>query len=230
MNQEPTAEVLARMDAYLGLWTACNDPRRVFLQCYRAMTSNMLAALEDGFFSDGEWVDRLLHHFADYYFDALYCEECGEVVPAVWHHVYDQSRESKLHPMQLLLMGVNAHINYDLVLALRDMLQSEWSEASNELREMRYSDHMKVNQVIADTIDQVQDEVIEPGHPMMAVLDAMMGRLDEYLLSRLITSWRQEVWTNALAMIGCEQQKRLEVLRMDLETQVIRKGNYIAQF
>ena len=35
----------------------------------------MLVALEQGSFEDVEWVDRLLHRFADYYFDALSCYE-----------------------------------------------------------------------------------------------------------------------------------------------------------
>jgi hypothetical protein len=39
------------------------------------MTEKMLVALEQGSFEDVEWVDRLLHRFADYYFDALSCYE-----------------------------------------------------------------------------------------------------------------------------------------------------------
>ena len=215
--------VLARMDEYLDTWVQRDDPRRVFLQCYRAMTGNMLAAVDKGFFEDPIWVNDLLHHFADYYFNALHCHECGEVTPKVWQDVYERSMEGPLHPMQLLMMGVNAHINYDLVFALRDMLKDEWPQANAAGRLLRKSDHMKVNQVIASTIDQVQDEVIEPGHPMMAILDRLMGRLDEYLLSQLIAGWRSDVWENAMQLLQCEPSGEEEV-RQRIENATLHIG------
>lgn len=83
-------------------------------------------------------------------------------------------------------MGINAHINFDLVLTIYDMLKEEWSQLSDLERQDRYEDHVKVNDIIYNSIDAVQDTIIEKEHPSMDIIDKLFGRVDEYLLSRFI--------------------------------------------
>lgn len=64
-------------------------------------------------------------------------------------------------------MGVNAHINYDLVLTLYEMLLDEWWQLSKQEQAYRYQDHCKVNEIIAARIDQVQDELLNPSDLVM---------------------------------------------------------------
>ena len=219
--------VLQRMDDQIDEWATAGDQRHIFLQCYRTMTGNMLDQVHQGFFHDAIWVEKLLNQFANYYFNALTCYECHDATPPVWQEVHRRTSGGGLHPMQYLLIGVNAHINYDLVLAVNDMLKDEWPRLDEHARQLRKEDHWKVNEVIANTIDQVQDEVIEPGHPLMQVIDVAFGRLDEYLLSRLISSWRAEVWENAMRMLESSSDHDREEIRIQLEAEVVRKGNLI---
>jgi hypothetical protein len=174
-------DVIKKMEQTAQQWESQQDPRAIFLRCYSMMSANMLQALEDNRFQNTEWVATLLHRFADYYFDALACFDCGEEVPAVWQHVHQLSTGKKLHVLQHLLLGVNAHINYDLVLTLNDVLKKDWQKLSPEERQSRYQDHVRVNTIIAETIDKVQDEVVEQYNPRMDLVDQLMGRLDEKL-------------------------------------------------
>jgi len=73
---------------------------------------------------------------------------------------------------------------------------------------MRYADHCKVNVMIAQTIDAVQDQVIERYDPKMDLVDRLMGSLDEWLISRLIAGWRDRVWRNALDRVAAPQAAR----------------------
>ena len=125
--------------------------------------------------------------------------------------------------LQHLLLGINAHINYDLVLSLVDLLEPEWKELSESRRQDRYADHCLVNEVIAATIDTVQDEVVERHNPRMDLIDRLLGRLDERLLSALITRWRQGVWDNAVHFLEVPETER-EPLRKQLETEVMKKA------
>lgn len=221
------ADVLERMDRYLAQWREADDARHVFLSCYRMMTARMLLAIDERAFQDPEWVRELLEHFANYYFDAVECYECGRDVPEVWRQVHHLTCQDRLHRIQSLLLGVNAHINYDLVLTLYDMLQPEWSELSPVRREERYLDHCKVNEIIASTIDAVQDEILSPADPLMKWIDIGMGRIDEYLISRLISDWRQDVWAEAQQMLltsGAEERERLRRL---VEAGVMRRSDYL---
>lgn len=221
--------MLDRMEVKIREWEGNNDPRSIFLSCYRLMTGNMLKGIEQGRFHDREWVMTLLHRFADYYFDALVCYDCGEEdTPEAWHYVHDVGQRKKLHVLQNLLLGINAHINYDLVLTIYDMLAPEWDQLTEEQREHRFLDHCTVNVIIAETIDRVQDEVVERHDPAMDWIDRAFGRLDEKLLSYMITRWRHEVWEQAVGLLQCECEEDREVFRQELQREVLQRARKIA--
>ncbi len=203
------------------------DNRTIFLYCYSMMTGNMLKAIEQDKFNDNKWVNKLLHRFAEYYFDALSCYDCGDATPAVWKEVHVAAATKKLHVIQHLLLGVNAHINYDLVLSLYDLLAPEWNDLSEEMREKRYQDHCLVNEIIGNTIDKVQDEVVEKYSPLMKVVDRIMGRLDENLLLRLISEWRDSVWQHTLELLALDSEKKRTNYMLDLEKKVLKRANWL---
>ena len=222
----PHAPVLSRMHDFVRRWDEAADRKAIFLRCYSMMTANMFAALERGEFEDGDWVERLLHRFADYYFDALDAyERTPDRAPAVWRLAHDATREDAPLPAQHLLLGVNAHINYDLVLTLSDLLEPEWGALSAAQRAARYADHGRVNRVIAHTVDAVQDEVLEPVMPGLDVLDVLLGRLDEALVARLIAGWRETVWHNAAALREAGADRERVLARVEADT--LRTGRRI---
>ncbi len=223
------ANVLQRMDQHVLDWQEKGDHRHVFLSCYRMMTANMLGAIETDSFHDRQWVNNLLHHFADYYFKALACYDCSGEVPLVWHQVHQLTlQQNNLHKLQYLMIGVNAHINYDLVLTLYDMLLPEWRKLSAEEQKIRYEDHCTVNEIISGSIDKVQDEILEPSDPILAWIDRAFGRLDECILSRLISCWRNDVWENAQLMLETDSTSKKETLRLTIEHNVMQRGKLIS--
>jgi hypothetical protein len=228
LNTDRQNDVLANMDQTLSGWQQSGDRRRIFLGCYRMMTANMLAAIDEKYFEDQLWVNTLLHHFAEYYFMGLNLDGRRKQIPEVWKQVHDQTRRKQLHPIQYLLMGVNAHINYDLVLTLYDILHPEWTELQEDQKRCRFQDHCRVNDVITATIDKVQDEILLVEDPKMGWLDSGMGRLDEYLISYLISDWREDVWDNAQQMINISNPNELEEFRKNLEEDVLVTGSRIS--
>ena len=66
---------------------------------------------------------------------------------------------------------------------------------------MRYRDHCHVNDIINQTINAVQDQVIERFEPWFAVVDKVLGPVDEWMTSLLISEWREEVWKYATRII-----------------------------
>jgi hypothetical protein len=205
-----------------------DDQRVVFLRCYMMMTENMTLALTHNEFRDPPWVDVLLARFAEYYFDALDAYNANPAsAPAVWSQAHEASHGSAL-PLQKLLLGVNAHINYDLVLTVVDLLQPEWMQLSPQQRTDRYDDFCYVNTVIARTIDAVQDTVIGPMMPAMRIVDALLGRMDEELISRMVTRWRDEVWTYAVQMLETEAPDVRAQLTQQVEQAALRRASAIA--
>lgn len=218
--------VLDRMQTLVDRWDACADQKSVFLRCYRMMTANMLVALDGQEFRDRAWVERLLHHFAGYYFDALAAyKQTPHEAPAAWQLAYDAACDPGLRPVQHLLLGVNAHINYDLVLTVADLLEPEWPHLTQDRRALRYADHCHVNRVIARTIDAVQDEVLDPTMPSLGLIDALLGPLDEWLVARLITDWREDVWQNAARVL--EAGPDADAVLAEVEAEAVQIGERV---
>ena len=220
--------ILDRMLVQIASWQEAGDSRSLFLDCYRMMSENMFQAVQDGEFHDSQWVEQLVDHFSSYYFSALdaYRQDPGQS-PAVWRLAFDKVAENRLLSIQNLLLGVNAHINYDLILALGDLLEPDWSRLDETQRRQRYEDHTHVNLVIGRTIDSVQDTLIEPHEPVMDIVDRLLGPIDEWLISNLIERWRDEVWEQAVQRVESSSLEERERLRLAAEHEAIQRAGRI---
>lgn len=207
-------------------WTQEGDRRSIFADAYGTMTSNMVAAIEQGDFGDCDWVDRLLHRFADYYFEAVDAYDSNGDCPRVWRHALDGTRSEELHPLQHLFLGINAHINYDLAFALADVLD-DWNSLDNALRDARHADHDAVNLVIARTVDEVQVRVVEPLSPAMGFLDRLLGSVDEWAFSRLIAGWRDAVWHDAVELVEAGSPDHRQEVSDRIERRASRMADLI---
>lgn len=220
--------VVDRMQALVGQWEQANDRRAEFLQCYRLMTSSMLVAIDAGEFHDATWVAALLHHFAEYYFVALDdYEHRSAGIPPVWQFTFDTTKQDDVVILQNLLLGINAHINYDLVLALVDVLEPEWETLTPERRQLRYEDHHHVNAIIGRTVDSVQDQVVDPVLPAMKMVDELLGPVDEWIASRTISHWREAVWIAAIQMLESGDEEERQMLRRQVGAEALRRAQAI---
>jgi Family of unknown function (DUF5995) len=183
-------------------WAATGDGRCAFLECYSMMTASMRSALATGEFLDPPWVDQLLEHFAVRYFDAVDAFERDGSGPRPWVVAFTAASDPDRPVLQQLLLGINAHINHDLVLVLVDLLDGVWIDGGVELQSRRRQDFEEVNRVIARTVDQVQDGVVERRSAAMRVLDVVLGPVDEWTAGRLLNRWRARVWTDACSILS----------------------------
>jgi hypothetical protein len=226
MNEEK--HVLDRMKSLLEGWEAIQDRRLVFLSCYKMMTQNILAAIEAEDFEDTTWVATLMANFAEYYFRALEAYESGQAnPPKAWRIAFTATQNPHTHVMQNMVLGMNAHINYDLVFALSDLLALEWGQLSAEQRKMRYRDHCHVNDIIYHTIDAVQDQVVDRFDPELGLVDKVLGPIDEWMTSLLITEWREEVWEHATQMLDLADPSGRQAILDHVEQTAIARAQDI---
>jgi hypothetical protein len=217
------------MQELVSQWEAMADRRATFLTCYMMMTRNMISAVDHREFEDPGWVNGLLHRFANYYFVALESyERDPATAPRVWQLAHDATRAPRGFARREMLLGVSAHINYGLVFALLDLLEPEWDALSEDQRAACYADHCRVNGVIGRTIDAVQDQVLERDSRLMAVIDDLLGPVDEALTSRLISGWRETVWRNAMRLLEIREPGGRDRLIEEIEQEALRFGNLLA--
>ena len=223
-----TTDVMEQMGMLVAQWQADGDDRALFLDCYRMMTGNVMSAIQAQEFNDSPWVRRLLSNFADYYFEALQDYQLyPDSAPQAWQLAHNAAADPHVTALQKLLLGVNAHINYDLVLTLVDLLAPEWGQHSPAQRQSRYADHCQINQIIGQTIDAVQDQVLEPAMPLMALVDRLLGPVDEFLISSLISQWRELVWINASGLLEMGDADQRTARIAEIEQEVLHIGRVI---
>lgn len=227
-STSPPISVTQRMQRLIDLWQARNDKRAAFLACYHVMTTNMLDAINNNEFNDAGWVNSLLHHFAGYYFSALNeYERRNPATPVVWRVTFDAANQPGVLTLQNLLLGINAHINYDLTFTLVDMLEGEWRQLSPDERQGRYDDHCQVNAVIRRSIDAVQDNILEPGEPLLQLADQLFGSTDEWVISRLISGWRKTVWQSAQRLLEAADPETRQTLASEVEREALERARWI---
>ena len=225
---QPRLPVVQSHELLAQQWEQRADQRSAFLRCYALMTGNTLQAIDQDQFHDPQWVAQLLHLFADYYFLALEAYEQNDArTPVVWRLAFDAAGEQQTQILQDLLLGINAHINYDLVLTLVDMLEPEWATLSPDQRRQRYEDHCHVNTIIAATVDSVQDQVVTPDSGWLGVVDWALGPLDENIAARLIRRWREEVWQQAMLMLAAADPEERADLRRLLAVHSLERSEQI---
>jgi AcrR family transcriptional regulator len=218
--------LLEEMKRCVAQWEEQQDQRAIFLSCYALMTENMLEAIEAGEFRDPGWVAALLEHFAEYYFHALTAyEQDPRTTPRVWNYAFTAANHPETNVLAKLILGVNAHINYDLVFAVADMLESEWADLSAEQRGLRHQDHSHVNAIIARTIESVQDQVVERYDSRYALVDELMGPLDEWATAKLIAEWREHVWQSATRWLAAKDETERQAVKAHVENESVRIAN-----
>jgi hypothetical protein len=228
------------MEALAATWYATGDRRALFADTYARMTRAMQSAVEASDFADNVWVQRLVDRFADYYFiavdahavDAHAIDARGGAAepiapcPAVWREAFEACTRDDVNELQTILLGINAHINHDLALALADVLE-DWDTLDDAARAARLADHGHVNAIIEATVDEVQGEVLARVEPMIGVLDALLGRMDEWLFSRLAAHYRENVWEDTQRLLASRTPDERLALVAELDRQAQRLGRLI---
>jgi hypothetical protein len=222
------SKLINQMNNQILVWESRSDQRSIFLNCYQMMTTNMFFAIDRHEFKDPPWVGVLLYRFAEYYFIALDAYDENPVsAPKVWQLAHQYRLDNKTWALQKLLLGVNAHINYDLVLTLADLLKPVWDSLSTKQQADRHSDFLFVNQVIAQTIDSVQDEIIEPAIPLMEIVDSLLLRGDEVMISHLLTKWRDQVWEHGRELLHAKTIREQKNIVKQVEKQALYYASMI---
>jgi hypothetical protein len=189
--------LLEGMDALVAELEAECSPGRYFLSTYTRTTRAIGAALEDGRFEDPAWVEEWDVVFADLYLDALRAYRTDPAFPPrPWRVAFNA--DPALPPIAHVLLGINAHINYDLPQALLAVIPPEDVENAH-LMERRRRDHERIDHVLAERVS-AEDGELEKAGPTRTPLDRLMTPLNQAASRRFLKEARLKVWHNTLAL------------------------------
>ncbi|GAA4771276.1 DUF5995 family protein [Actinomycetospora chibensis] len=168
-----------------------------FSDLYHTITSDVLARYEArDLFRCGDFIYRLDLAFAQRYLDALHAWLGGRPTPACWSILFDRRQDDSAE-WCFSVVGVNAHVNFDLTFALLDVWEANpgrWPD----LRHQR-ADYLAINRIFHERMDHLCEENGTPWtrweelFPDGGWLDRLANRGGDMIVLRT----RDEAWDKA---------------------------------
>jgi len=196
---ESMEDVRDRLERLEALLLEQSDRRAVFLTIYTEMTRETIRGIEAGEFIDSAWMEQYLVRFAEYYRRAFRNYERGAIadVPDPWTVAFGTAFRGDALVIQDALLGINAHINYDLALTLSDI-------GLDPDRPDKYADHTRINEILHRLVSVQQELLSERYAPGLSRVGDRLGELDDMVAGTSLRTAREKAW-------------RVAVLRSDVE-------------
>jgi len=177
-------DALTREQAYL----------REFLGTYQRTTLAVGKAVDEGYFEDPAWVERWDVAFAELYLQALDAYLSGSTPPRPWRLAFDARPD--LPALRHVLLGINAHVNYDLPQALLAVISdADFSDSS--LMASRRRDHERIDSVLAGRVAAEDAELAVQGR---SLTDRILQPLNRLSSKRFLREARTKVWHNTVEL------------------------------
>lgn len=142
------------------------------------------------------------------------------VRPGPWEAAFAAGAQRRVSTIEHALLGINAHIVYDLPFAVAATMREVGDVVDGHLEAAvlvrRRHDYEVVNQVLAETITAAQAVLAEESR-VTAWLDVAAMRLDEYAAELLLRASRTQGWHAALALAVARDDAEREAVRRHLD-------------
>lgn len=184
------AEAIERMED-IDRSLPAEDGVRAFNELYLAVTRAVGIEAAANRFEDPEFLAALAGNFASRYFAAL--DAAGsDGASRAWEPVFEAREDRRVAPLQFALAGMNAHINYDLCLAIVETCRGRSISPRRESPQFR--DHLRVGQILERVEEEVKDRLLTG---IAELADEALGRLDDVVAMWKVARAREAAWTNA---------------------------------
>jgi len=191
--------VVATLQQRIDALPADQVHRRAFITTYQRTPLAVGEAVYAAFFEDPDWVVQWDVAFADLFLVAHDSDQAGGSVPRPWRLAFHA--DPKLPTLVHLLLGMNAHINYDLPQATLSVITDQDFQDAG-LIDRRRRDHERIDKILASRVAAEDHEI----GGARRLVDQILAPLNRMSSRRFLREARQKVWLN----VGELQQARLD--------------------
>ncbi|HEX6188248.1 MAG TPA: DUF5995 family protein [Pyrinomonadaceae bacterium] len=219
MPPQTIDEVLVELDQII--LRARQDQSRLgyFATLYRNVTIKVKEGIAAGFFEDGARMEQLDVTFANRYLSALQSFRAGRPASKCWLAAFKTADAWAPTVLQQLLIGMNAHINFDLGIAAQAVAPGDALPALK-------TDFNRINDILGGMINRVRADVGEVS-PWIRLLNSLPSQSDDRLINFSLNKARASSWLVA-NMINSTPAAKLGRELEILDEGVARLGALIA--
>ncbi len=184
----------------------------IFARAYTRVTLEVIARVAAGRFEDPAWLSAFDVRFASLYRDALETPKAARVGP--WKVAFDDADRETTAVLRQLILGINAHMSYDLcVVLLGGFVEPDRVAA-------RKRDFDAMNSVMAIAIDPIQAIIEERYGDWLRSSDGFAVGFDELVTYDTFVQWRTRAWDDAMAIAAGK------LTLLDVERRVRIRGSF----
>ncbi len=187
MKAQSIDEVISHLNEIIVKETLNNSAMAFFPVLYLKVTERIKNGILNQEFEDNQRMEKLDVNFANRYIEAYNLEAKKESPTQSWKNAFEASNRSGLIIMQHLLLGINAHINLDLGIAVAQTIR-EGDDLSNI-----QNDFNKINEVLASMVNDVQTR-IEKVSPLFYLLEKIGNGKEDKVVTFSINVARDGAW------------------------------------
>lgn len=197
-------EVVERM-VVLEAALPVGDGVGYFNKLYLEVTRAVVRRLRGGEFEQPRFLEHLAVLFSNAYFRALDdFERDPAAVSRAWAPLLEARARKRVAPIQFVLAGMNAHINYDLPIGVVQTCESFGVPPRDGSAEHR--DYLHLNAILGETQEEAKKWLVTG---LLGVLDRALGRLDDVVASFSVVRAREAAWIHAKTLWEVRDQREL---------------------
>jgi len=199
-----------------------------FTTLYHVITERIGEMVEAGEFRSSPFLVRLDLEFAHRYFDALRRHAADpRSVPGVWRVLFDHRSDPAVPRVNFAVLGVNAHINYDLAHALVETWRAIPPDGDGPAS-AQHRDYLLVNDVFEAEMDALREQL---GSHLSRGPDGAPWDVGANWLSDLVVTFTRDLaWTEATRVwargatpqVVAESEQRLDAVATFIGQGVLR--------
>lgn len=200
-------EVISQLDEAIARCRNESSRLGFFAVLYRNVTLKVKEGIGSGFFEDGPRMERLDVAFANRYLTALESFRRGEGPSKCWLVSFEAAANWPPLILQHLLLGMNAHINFDLGIAAAEICPGD------QLPLLK-TDFDRINQVLGGMVLKVKEN-IDQLSPWIKLIDRIDPETEDKIINFSLDKARTSAWlvANMLAPLSpARQAEKLEIL------------------
>jgi hypothetical protein len=181
---------------------------RYFNNLYLEVTREVVARVNAGALEDPAYLSRLAVFFSNAYFRAVEDFESART-PATgasqaWAPLFAARFDRRRAPIQFALAGMNAHINYDLPIGVRDTCRE--FEIAPEDDSPQHRDYVRLNEILASVQERVKPWL---AGGLLGVIDRVFGRLDDVVAGFSVARARDAAWVHSKVLWSMRHDQAL---------------------
>jgi hypothetical protein len=186
MSFQTIDEILSELDQIIH-W-ARDEQNRLgyFATLYRNVTLKVKEGIATGSFEDGARMEKLDVTFAGRYLSALENFRAGRATSKCWLVAFQTASQWSPIILQQLLIGMNAHINFDLGIAAQAVAPGDALPALE-------TDFNRINDILGGMINKVRSDVEEVS-PWIRLLDRYASQSEDRLVNFSLGKARMSAW------------------------------------